>query len=438
MIAILIAAGQSKRFWPLSEKTLFPVAGTTLLAEQVRRLQSAGLKEIVVVAGKHNKAAFEDMLPTLEILEQKDLTLGMRGALLSALPRCGKNAVMIVSANDLIEPKAYKDLLSRSKNLTRGGLILARTVTKYFPGGYLTVQGKRITGIVEKPGAGNEPSNLVNIVAHVHASGAELLTALEQAKSTHDDGYEVALGSMLKSHPYEAVPYDGGWQPVKYPWHMLSVLPILLPTNKKPIIHKTAKIHPSAVIEGAVVIGKNVKVFAHATVMGPCIIGDETIIANNALVRGSSIGKLCVIGYNTEIARSVLGDNVWTHSSYVGDSVLGNDISLGAGTTTGNLRLDEAEISSTVSGKSISTEREKLGAVIGSDCRTGIHTSFAPGVKIGARSFINSATLVTEDIPHGSFVKMENLGKLIVRKNRTSPKEEKSRSFLRNKLTDVR
>lgn len=434
MIAILIAAGQSKRFWPLSEKTLFPVAGTTLLSEQVRRLRSAGLKEIIVVAGKHNKAAFEDMLPTLEIIEQKDLELGMRGALLSALPRCGTSTVMVVSANDLIEPKAYKDLLSRAKNLTRGGLILARTVTKYFPGGYLTVKGKRITGIVEKPGAGNEPSHLVNIVAHVHASGAELLRALKNVKPTKDDGYETALGSMLESHPYEAVAYEGSWQPVKYPWHMLSVLPLLLPTNKKPIIHTTAKIHSSAVIEGAVVIGKNVKVFAHATVMGPCSIGDDTIIANNALVRESSIGQRCVIGYNTEIARSILAENVWTHSSYVGDSILGSDISLGAGTTTGNLRLDESEISSLVSGESVSTGREKFGAVIGSDCRTGIHTSFAPGVKVGTGSFINSATLVTEDIPNGSFVKMENLGKMILRKNRTSPKENKSRDSLRKKL----
>lgn len=435
MIAILIVAGRSKRFWPLTEKTLFPIAGTTLLQEQVKRLQSAGLKEIIIVGGDHNKAEFEMMFPQLTIVKQQDLNLGMRGALLSALPHCKDSPVMIVSGNDVIDASAYKDLLKRAKGLSRGGLILARSVTQYFPGGYLTVKGKRITGLIEKPGAGNEPSNLVNIVAHVHASSAELLAALKNVKPTKDDGYEVALHSMLASHPYEAVTYDGVWQPVKYPWHVLSLLDILLPKNGKPKIHKTATIHKTAVIEGAVTIGKNVKVFAHATVMGPCVIGDGTIIANNALVRGSSIGQRCVIGYNTEVARSVLGDDVWTHSSYLGDSVLGNNISLGAGTTTGNLRLDESEISSVVSGESVSTGLGKLGAVIGSGCRTGIHTCFSPGVKVGAGSFINSATLVTEDIPNDSFVKTENVGKLTIRKNRTPAAAPNARDVMRKKLS---
>jgi len=434
MIAILIVAGRSKRFWPLSEKTLFPIAGTMLIHEQIQRLQSAGLKDILIVGGEHNKAEFEEMFPKLTVIEQENLELGMRGALLSALPHCKDQHVMIVSGNDVIDVQAYKDLLKRSKGITRGGLILARKVSTYFPGGYLTVKGRRITGIVEKPGAGNEPSDLVNIVAHVHMSGAELLAALKHVKPTKDDGYEVALHGLFESHPYEAVAYDGVWQPVKYPWHLLSLLPILLPKNGKPKIDTTAKIHKTAVIEGAVVIGKNVKVLAHATVMGPCTIGDDSIIANNALVRGSSVGKRCVIGYNTEVARSVIGDDVWTHTSYLGDSVLGSNISLGAGTTTGNLRLDESEISSAVSHESISTGLSKFGVVLGSGCRTGIHTCFAPGVKIGAGSFINSATLVTADIPDGSFVKMENVGKMMIRENRSQTADAKTREHMRKKL----
>lgn len=435
MIAILIVAGRSKRFWPLSEKTLFPIAGTLLIREQVKRLESAGLKNILIVGGEHNKADFEEMFPKLTVVEQEDLDLGMRGALLSALPHCKNEPVMIVSGNDVIDAQAYKDLLKRSKGLTRGGLILARKVSTYFPGGYLTVKGKRITGIVEKPGAGHEPSDLVNIVAHVHTSGAELLAALKNVKPTKDDGYEVALHKLFESHPYEAVAYDGVWQPVKYPWHLLSLLPILLPQNGKPKIDKTAKIHKTAVIEGAVIIGKNVKVFAHATIMGPCTIGDDTIIANNALVRGSSVGKRCVIGYNTEVARSVVGDDVWTHTSYLGDSVLGSNISLGAGTTSGNLRLDEGVISSVVSNESVSTGLGKFGVVLGSGCRTGIHTCFAPGVKIGAGSFINSATLVTTDIPDGSFVKMENAGKMIVRENKSKTADVKAREEMRKRLS---
>lgn len=434
MTAILIFAGRSTRFWPLEEKSFFPVAGTTLLEEQVKRLRLGGVKKILLVAGKHNRAEAEVLFPDLEIVEQEDLDLGMRGALLSALPHTGNDAVMVVSANDLIEPKAYADLLKRSKSLTSGGLILARKVSSYFPGGYLSVRGKRITGIVEKPEPGDEPSDLVNIVAHVHASGSELLEILKKTKTTRDDGYEVALDTLFGRHPYEAVAYEGLWQPVKYPWHLLSLLEALLPASGKPKIHRSAKIHKTAVIEGAVVIGANVKVFAHATVMGPCVIGEGSIVANNALVRGSSVGRNCVIGYNTEVARSVLGDDVWTHSSYLGDSVLGSNISLGAGTTTGNLRLDEGEITSIVKGKAVGTGRTKLGVIMGSGCRSGIHTCFAPGVKVGEKSFLSSMTMVSKDVPDQSFVKMKGGGEMDVRKNNASASSPASRSGFMSKL----
>ncbi len=405
MIAILIFAGRSTRFWPFREKSFFPICGSTLLQIQVERLRSAGFKEIVLVGGTHNVKNAKTLFPNMTFVEQKDLELGMRGALLSALPRCKKSSVFIVSANDMIDGKAYAHLRTKGAKLKEGGLILAKKVTSYFPGGYLSSKGRRITGIVEKPGEGNEPSDLVNIVAHVHADASVLLHALQKTVHAKDDGYELALDALFKEARYEAVSYVRNWQAVKYPWHLLNLLPLLLPAVSKPIIPKSCTVHRMAVIEGSVVLGENVKVMAHASVIGPCFIGDGTIVANNALVRGSSIGRDCVIGYNTEIARSVLGNDVWTHSSYVGDSVLGSDISLGAGTTTGNLRFDESIISSGVRGQAVLTGHTKLGSMIGDHCRTGIHTCISPGVKIGANSCINSNTLVTQDIPDGSFVK---------------------------------
>jgi bifunctional UDP-N-acetylglucosamine pyrophosphorylase/glucosamine-1-phosphate N-acetyltransferase len=104
--------------------------------------------------------------------------------------------------------------------------------------------------------------------------------------------------------------------------------------------------------------------------------------------------------------------------SYVGDSVLADGVSLGGGTVTGNLRLDEKDISSMVSDKPVSAQRTKLGAIIGAHCRTGIHSAIAPGIKIGEHSFINSATLVTKDIPDRSFVKNVGKDELDIRENR--------------------
>ena len=433
MIAILIFAGRSRRFWPLKEKSFFPVCGTTLLQEQVRRLRDAGVKKILLVAGAHNKAQAKRLFPSLQMVEQADLDLGMRGALLSALPICGKGPVMVVSSNDLIDASAYRALCVRAKVEPKTGLILARQVSTYFPGGYLSLQKKRITGIVEKPVPGTEPSSFVNIVAHVHPSAPKLLAALKHVKSTRDDGYEAALAALFVVERYEAVLYEGSWHAIKYPWHLLSLLPSLLPQGKGPKIARSASIHASAVIEGSVVISEGVRVMPHATIIGPCYIGPHTIIANNTLVRGSSIGARCVIGYNTEIARSMLGDDVWTHSSYVGDSVFANNISLGAGTTTGNLRLNEGEIVSIVEGKKIATGCTKLGAVIGEGCRLGIHTCLFPGVKIGGGTFVSSSTLVSEDVPERSFVK-EQRSLLVIRENKEHATLPKDRKEFRKKL----
>ncbi|OGJ60310.1 hypothetical protein A3A67_02345 [Candidatus Peribacteria bacterium RIFCSPLOWO2_01_FULL_51_18] len=417
MIAILIFAGRSRRFWPLQEKSFFPICGTTLIEEQIRRLQSAGIDEILPVAGRHNLALARKIFKREKIVIQEDLNLGMRGALLSALPACGKKPVMIVSSNDVIDESAYRDLIMKGRTKKTGGLILAKRVKKYFPGGYLSLKGKKIIGIVEKPGAGREPGDLVNIVAHVHASAGILLAALKASKPVKDDGYETALDHLFKKESYEAVIYTGPWQAIKYPWHLLSLLPLFLPAGGKPRIAKSARIHPSAVIEGPVVIGENVQVFAHATIRGPCCIGAGTVVASNALVRESSVGENCVIGYSTEVVRSIVAGGVWTHSSYIGDSVVGTNTSFGGGTYTGNLRMDEGEIFSSVDGEKIPTGLKKFGAVIGANCRTGIHVSLSPGIKIGSGSFISSSALIAEDIPDNSFVKTESV-KMTVRKNR--------------------
>jgi bifunctional UDP-N-acetylglucosamine pyrophosphorylase/glucosamine-1-phosphate N-acetyltransferase len=331
-----------------------------------------------------------------------------------------------------VDSHAYETLCDHGRTKGVTGYLLSRKVTSYFPGGYLVLDGRRVTDIVEKPGAGKEPSSLINIVAHIHNDPTTLLDALKNARSSRDDGYEVALKGLLSGHRYESVPYDGLWSTVKYPWHLLGLLDALLPKTGGPVIDPSASIHPTAVIEGPVILSAGVRIFPHATVRGPCFIGKNTIIANSALVRGSSIGSNCVIGYNTEVARSVLANDVWTHSSYIGDSAIGSNVSFGAGTTTGNLRLDEAEIHSMVKGENIPSGLTKFGAIIGDGCRTGIHTCTSPGIKIGQGTFVNSMTLVTEDVPDRSYAKMDN-GKLTLRPNRISA-STKDRDAFRGKL----
>jgi len=417
MQTLLLVAGRSRRFWPLAEKSLVPIAGKTLLAHQIERLRAGGCRDIILVNGKHNLRETRRLFPGIRTIEQKDLEKGMQGALLSALPKI-KGPVMIVGGNDVVEPEAYAALLKAASRKGVDGAILAQKVRRYFPGGYLTVQRGRVTDIVEKPGEGNEPSKLVNIVAHVHNEPASLLAELRRASSHRDDGYERALARVFKEKRYVAVPYTGIWQAVKYPWHLLNLLPLFLNEITAPRIAKSARIHETAVVEGNVVIEEGVRILPHAAVVGPCVIGRDSIVGNGALVRGSSVGERCVVGFGSEVKGSILMDDVWTHMTYIGDSVIGSNVSFGGGCVTGNFRLDEGEIASRVGGESVGTGLAKFGTVIGAHTRLGIQVGTNPGVKIGGGSFVAGGTFVTEDVPEKSFVAVKE-GKVVVKKNRT-------------------
>ena len=429
MNTFLLLAGRSTRFWPLTEKTLFPICGKTLLEHQVDRLKAGGCSNIVLVGGAHNLEEAKKIFPDLPMVEQEDLELGMRGAVLSILKQYPSDPLMIVSGNDVIEPRAYQEMIASQGD----GAILSYKVESYFPGGYLSINGDKVVGIVEKPGAGNEPSDYINIVAHVHRDPAALLDALQNVDESRDDGYEQALSKLFTKKEYKAVAYDGMWQAVKYPWHLIPLCEVLLSEITEQKIDPSADIHPSAEIVGNVVIDEGARVMHNAVVRGPAYIGKNTIVANNALVRNASIGNDSVVGFATEVKASVFHSHVWTHMNYFGESVVGRNVSVGGGTITGNLRLDEGNVISEVKGEKVDTGLTKFGTVIGDNARVGIHVSTNPGVKIGAGSFVSSAVLVTEDIPDNQFAVMKG-GTMQLKENRTTATTPEDREVFRKKL----
>src|SRR5437879_5627769 len=87
------------------------------------------------------------------------------------------------------------------------------------------------------------------------------------------------------------------------------------------------------------------------------------------------------------------------HLCYVGDSVLGNGTSLGAGTITANLKFNDSNVDSRVKGRLVDSGQRKLGAIFGDGAKTGINVSIFPGVKIGADTWIGPGAIVKADIP---------------------------------------
>ncbi len=411
MKVLLLAAGQSKRMQPIEDKNFLNFLGKPLLQHQLEMLKDEGFSDIVIVAGKHNREKIETLGKKLKlrikIVEQK-LATGMHGAILAAQNLLQNDPVLIVSGNDIVDNEAFEAMKEAFAPGKAESYIIGKKVKSYFPGGYLKVDKKGfIQEIMEKPGEGNEPSDMINLVIHLHTQPAKLVKYLKKAKSKKDDLYEVALGMMIKDGiKMESAKYDGMWQALKYPWHIQKVFEYLFSKMEKKIA-KTAKIAKSATIEGNVVIEDGVKVMENAVIKGPTYIGKNSVVATNALVRESHVGENCVVGFGTEVARSFLGNDVWTHSNYIGDSVIGNNVSFGAGTVTGNLRLDEKNVVVSNAGEKMDIGTNKFGAVIGDNVRVGINTSIMPGIKIGEGSMIGAGIILPENVQANSFVRGE-------------------------------
>ena len=404
MKVLFLCGGNGKRMLPLTEdKFLLKFVGTTLLEHQVHLAMDAGLNKFVMVCNRQSLPrvkAISESIPTASIeIGVQEKPLGIANALESVAPLLNEE-LLIINPNDIFDETAYSMMLESRRRDNAISQILGYRVKNYFPGGYLVTNKEGyLTDIVEKPGAGNEPSDMVNVLVHGHSDPQELLRYIAHVKTDRDDVYERALDAMCKDGKLiKVVPYTDTWHAIKYPWNILDSVRYFLDRSER-FISPSAQISSHAVIEGKVIIGGNARVLENAVIRGPVYIGPRTVIGNSTLIRSySHIGVDCVVGFATEIKGSCVGHGSWFHMNYIGDSVVGEHCNFGAGTITANLRFDEQPISVIVNESKLNTGMDKLGAIIGDNCRTGINVSIMPGVKIGPNSIIEPSVNLTENV----------------------------------------
>ncbi len=417
LTAIILAGGESSRLRPLGDKSLQRFMGQSLLMRHMQIVQEAGVREMVIVTSPRNDAAVRADCaavagdPAVRFVVQPE-PLGMGDAAARALAAIAPDApVYLTQAHDLLDPAFHRAMLAQAQAQPDTLLLAAKHAEAYFPGGYLIPAGTppstdqqpfAVRGIVEKPGAANVPSHWMTLVAHIIPRAGDLAAALAEAEAGDPgDRYERALAALMTSRPTLALPHRAPSAALKYPWHMLDIMEVLLHGLSAPQIHPSVQVAEGASIRGNAIVAEGVRLFPGAAILGPAYVGPGTILGNNALVRESMTGAHCIIGYSTEVARSWLGDDVWFHTNYVGDSVIDANVSFGSGTVTGNLRLDEGIIKVRVKGERLATGRNKLGQIIGSGTRVGINASLMPGVVIGRNAFVGPGIILNDDVPDG-------------------------------------
>jgi NDP-sugar pyrophosphorylase family protein len=175
------------------------------------------------------------------------------------------------------------------------------------------------------------------------------------------------------------------WKEQKNVWGALHCLQEYLQSQTS--FEKKIQVPTSVFLERAdqIALGEGTILEPGVLIQGPCIIGKGCILRHGAYVRGGCIlGDGCVIGHGSEVKGSILMNGAQVaHLNYVGDSILGNNINLGAGVKCANLRLDRREISITKDGKKIRTGLRKFGCALGDRCQIGCNTVLNPGTILG-------------------------------------------------------
>lgn len=154
-------------------------------------------------------------------------------------------------------------------------------------------------------------------------------------------------------------------------------------------------------------IAKSAKVAPTACINGPAIIGREAEVRHCAFIRGNAIvGEGAVVGNSTELKNVILFNKVQVpHYNYVGDSILGYRAHMGAGSITSNVKSDKTLVEITSNGKRMKTNLKKMGAMLGDNVEVGCNSVLNPGTVIGREANIYPLSMVRGYVKEKSIYK---------------------------------
>lgn len=396
--ALILAGGSGKEMLPLSKyrpKTMLKLHGKFLLEYVIDGLLETGIEDFVVVVGYLG----EKVQPVIEKYRQKGNHIqvinqgdqsGIEGAINSAKENFSRSEPFLLVYGDIITPPMfYHHLMNSYINTAADGAIAVTLVGKSSEFGIASLDDRGfITKILPETPVDESDANYVFAGASV-LPGEFFDLLAEEGKLT------TALARLLKEQRRIcASVWQDEWIDVGYPWDMLAANKSIFKNLEYARIHKTAKISPSAHISGVALIEENVVIENNAVIIGPCYIGKNSYIGTNSLIRDhTSIEHDCVIGYSVEVKNSIIqpGTKIG-RLSFVGDSVIGENVNLGSGVTTRNVLEDDDKrrISKLIKGR----EYHKLGGVIGPNCTIGSNTVLSAGVIITSEKIIPSGSVI--------------------------------------------
>ncbi|MDD1768100.1 MAG: NTP transferase domain-containing protein [Methanomassiliicoccales archaeon] len=407
MKALVLAAGEGTRLRPLTSnipKPLLVVAGKPFLSHVFHALSSAGVKDIVLLVGwKANriKEYYGDGSREgikIHYLEQRE-RMGTAHAI-GVAEKTITGPFICVNGDVVITESDAKEMLAvyERKKSTVMGTVTVKDPRRF---GVAEITGGKLKRIIEKPQT--PPTDLINAGIFVFDQG--IFKEIRLTDKSPRGEYEITdtLNRMARSEEILVHKLKGDWIDVGRPWDLLKANEILMSRMKGRI---EGTVEDGTHIIGEVVIEKGARVRSGSYIEGPVYISESCDVGPNCYIRPSTcLGPKCRIGNAVEVKNSIImsGSHV-PHHNYVGDSIIGERCNLGAGTKVANLRFDGKTVKVSFGGKTIDSERRKLGVIMGDNVKTGINSMLDSGTIIWEDAVIGPGALARGNVAPGSKV----------------------------------
>lgn len=378
--AVILAAGEGRRLAPLTNrrpKPMLPVVNEPLLEHVVEACVAAGVDRIVIVVGYERERIQthfgdgNDWGVDIEYAVQRT-QLGTAHALEQAAPYL-EGSFLVLNGDRVIEPAVIEAVQDAHE-----GVAAAMAITRVQDPstyGVVSIDGDRITEIVENPGGESAP-RLIN--AGIYGFTEGIFDAIGATEAGPDGEFRLTDAINALEGGVKAVRYDGRWLDVSHPWDLLAVTGRLLDAEdgvtagqvgKGAVVSdaarlaETATVGTSAVVGRATTVGANARIGANATLERSVVLPDATVEAG-AVLRDCIVGANATLGANVTVpggdGRVILASEVYESvrlGGVVGDNavvgggatlepgaILGDSVDVAPGVTVGDTIDDDVAV----------------------------------------------------------------------------------------------
>lgn len=431
LVGVILAAGLGKRMNSSTPKVLHKIYDVPMLQYVLDRLNELNPQKVIVVVGKHFKEIRDAVRygDSISFIQQKE-PKGTGDALLKtnqALKGFRGTVLVINGDTPLIRRETLKRFLSLHKQ--KMNIISVLSFMAQDPSFYGRVMRdpyKRATSIIEDRDATDKQKGIKEVNSGIYAIESEAIPILKEIRLNESKGeyYLTDVVSIARDKGIKVDAFCIGFEDelmgvntqgemekvrqimrerIVHGWlnkgvNFMDAGSVFISPNVK--IGKGTQIYPNVCLEGNTRVGEGCTIYPNVRILSS-IIGAESVIKDSTLIEnsivkkrasvgpfarirpGSQIGEAAGIGNFVEVKKSIIGTGTKAgHLSYLGDSKIGSNVNIGAGTITCNY-----------------DGYRKYITIIEDDVFVGSDSQLIAPVKVGKGAFIGAGSTITEDVP---------------------------------------